>query len=263
MLSGIVPAEVMVGNDYASYQVVINKQIGSPESRFSFYSMINYDMYYADSIPDNYFIQSIFFYNFWKNFGVGLRANSKPYGGTKPLIAFTYSLYTESIGLYIQPSYETWKDGLFELYTLFSWTPVNEKLFQGINAQTIKYTMPEEIGLHEGTWLQWPHNFTYPPYWREDLEPTWIEMTRELATGEKVHIIAYNTEEKDHIVQVLTTAGVPLTTVDFYVHPNNDVWVRDNGPIFVFDNDGFIILIWHKTDKTLLKVLSYFYENIF
>ncbi len=117
--------------------------------------------------------------------------------------------------------------------------------FQAVNAQTIEYTMPEEIGLHEGTWLQWPHNFTYPPYWREDLEPTWIEMTRELVDGEKVHIIAYNLEEKNHIIQVLTSAGVSLTNVDFYIHPNNDVWVRDNGPIFVFDNDGYMkILDW-------------------
>ena len=44
--------------------------------------------------------------------------------------------------------------------------------FVGINAQTILYTMPEEIAQHEGTWLQWPHNHTYPPFWREDLEPT-------------------------------------------------------------------------------------------
>ncbi len=118
-------------------------------------------------------------------------------------------------------------------------------IFQAVNAQTIEYTMPEEIGLHEGTWLQWPHNFTYPPYWREDLEPTWIEMTRELVDGEKVHIIAYNLEEKNHIIQVLTSAGVSLTNVDFYIHPNNDVWVRDNGPIFVFDNDGYMkILDW-------------------
>ena len=43
-----VPVEVMAGDDYAFYQVVISKQIGNPESRFSFYSMINYDMYYAD-----------------------------------------------------------------------------------------------------------------------------------------------------------------------------------------------------------------------
>jgi len=112
-----------------------------------------------------------------------------------------------------------------------------------VNAQTIKYTMPEEIALHEGTWLQWPHNNTYPPYWREDLEDTWIEMTRELSTGEKVHIIAYDINEKNHIIQVLTSSGVPLTNVDFFIYPNDDVWVRDNGPIFVFDNDGFMFIL--------------------
>ncbi len=118
-------------------------------------------------------------------------------------------------------------------------------LFQGINAQTIKYTMPEEIAPHEGTWLQWPHNHTYPPYWREDLEPSWIEMTRELVAGENVHIIAYDSDEHNHIVQVLNNAGVPLTNVDFFIHPNNDVWVRDNGPIFVYNSIGNLrILDW-------------------
>ncbi len=122
--------EAMFGNEYSSYQVVVNKQIGSPDSRFSFYGMINYDMYYDDTMPDNYFIQSIFFYGLTERIGVGIGANSKPYGGTKPLIALYYSIYTENIGLYIQPSYETYKDGLFELYTLFSWTLNNDKTFQ-------------------------------------------------------------------------------------------------------------------------------------
>ena len=118
-------------------------------------------------------------------------------------------------------------------------------LFPGINAQTILYTMPEEIAQHEGTWLQWPHNHTYPPYYQDDLEPTWIEMTRELGVGEKVHIIAYDSDEYDHIVQVLTNAGVPLTNVDFFIHPNNDCWVRDNGPIFVYDSaEDLVILDW-------------------
>ena len=118
-------------------------------------------------------------------------------------------------------------------------------LLLGVNAQTIKYTMPEEISQHEGTWLQWPHNYTYPPYWREDLEPSWIEMTRELQAGENVHIIAYDDTEHNHIVQVLTDAGVPLTNVDFFIHPNNDVWVCDNGPIFVYDSTGNLqILDW-------------------
>ena len=125
-----VPVEVLIGNDYSSYQVVVNKQIGDAYSKFSFYSMINYDMYYDEDIPDNYFIQSIFFYSLSERFGVGLGANSKPYEGTKPLAALSYSIYTQNLGLYIQPSYEIYKDGLFELYTLFSWSPVNEKIFQ-------------------------------------------------------------------------------------------------------------------------------------
>ncbi len=125
-----VPVEAMIGNEYSTYQVVINKQIGSAYSKFSFYSMINYDMYYDDEIPDNYFIQSIFFYSITDRIGVGLGANSKPYEGTIPLVSLSYSIYTESIGLYIQPSYELNGSGLFELYNLFSWGPYNDKLIQ-------------------------------------------------------------------------------------------------------------------------------------
>ena len=28
-------------------------------------------------------------------------------------------------------------------------------------AQEILYTMPSEEHAHEGTWIQWPHNYTY------------------------------------------------------------------------------------------------------
>ncbi|MBT3209636.1 MAG: T9SS type A sorting domain-containing protein [Bacteroidetes bacterium] len=113
----------------------------------------------------------------------------------------------------------------------------------GVNAQTIQYTMPEETAQHEGTWLQWPHNHTYGPFYRSDLEPGWIEMTRELQSGENVHIIAYNMLERNHIIQVLNNANVPLTNVDFYIHQNNDVWVRDNGPIFVYDSIGDVVIL--------------------
>ncbi|RLD22822.1 MAG: hypothetical protein DRI71_07005 [Bacteroidetes bacterium] len=125
-----VMVETMIGNDYSSYQVILSKQIGSADSRFSFYSMINYDMYYDETVSDNYFLQSIFFYNITGGISVGTGVNSKPFVGTKPLIALAYSKYTESIGLYIQPSYETYKDGLFEFFVLFSWVPYNEKLIQ-------------------------------------------------------------------------------------------------------------------------------------
>ena len=110
-------------------------------------------------------------------------------------------------------------------------------------AQTIQYTMPFEDGQHEGTWLQWPHNFTYPPWHQDDNEPAFIEMVAALELGENVHIIVYDVNEQTHVQQVLTAASVPLTNVDFYIHPNDDYWVRDNGPIFVYDANNDLTIL--------------------
>lgn len=105
--------------------------------------------------------------------------------------------------------------------------------------------MPGEDLQHEGTWLQWPHNNLYGPYYQGDVEAGWVTMTNALQTGEMVHIVAYDEAHKTHIINELTNASVPLTNVDFHVFPTNDVWVRDNGPVFVYDeNDEMHILDW-------------------
>lgn len=101
---------------------------------------------------------------------------------------------------------------------------------------TISYTMPDENQMHEGTWLQWPHHYTYGTSYRNRLDPTWVQMTKELVSSEKVHIIAYNTTEKNRITTLLNNAAVPLGNIDFRIFQTNDVWVRDNGPIYVKDN---------------------------
>lgn len=101
---------------------------------------------------------------------------------------------------------------------------------------TISYTMPDENQMHEGTWLQWPHHYTYGTTYRNRLDPTWVQMTKELVNSEKVHIIAYNTTEKNRITTLLNNAAVPLGNIDFRIFQTNDVWVRDNGPIYVKDN---------------------------
>jgi agmatine deiminase len=113
------------------------------------------------------------------------------------------------------------------------------------HAQTVKYAMPEENYEHEGTWLQWPHNYLFGNNYRDYVEPTWIAMTSALQSGEKVHIIAYDSNEQSHIISVLNNAGIPLTNIDFYIHQTDDVWIRDNGPIFVFDQNYYLhILDW-------------------
>lgn len=111
-----------------------------------------------------------------------------------------------------------------------------------LNLFSQTYTMPSEEGEHEGTWLQWPHQYEYGTFYRNSLDESWVEMTDALVQSENVHIIAYNNTEKNRIIALLTNASVDMSNVDFFVYPTNDVWVRDNGPIFAKDVDGNIVI---------------------
>ena len=104
----------------------------------------------------------------------------------------------------------------------------------------ITYTMPDESQPHEGTWLQWPHQYQYGATYRNRLDATWVAMTKTLVQSEKVHLIAYNATEKTRITNLLTAGGVPLANVDFKIFQTNDVWIRDNGPIFVKNASGIM-----------------------
>jgi agmatine deiminase len=110
------------------------------------------------------------------------------------------------------------------------------------NTSSILYTMPEESEPHEGTWLQWPHQYQYGATYRNQLDATWVAMTKELVTSEKVHLVAYDETEKNRIVTLLNAASVPLTNIDFKIYPTDDVWVRDNGPIYARDKNGQIVI---------------------
>ncbi len=106
------------------------------------------------------------------------------------------------------------------------------------SAMAQSFTMPAESGPHEGTWLQWPHPYEYGVAYRNSLEDTWVAMTAALVGSENVHIIAYNQNVKQHIIQLLQNAHLSLQHIDFYIFPTNDVWVRDNGPVFVHNQSG-------------------------
>lgn len=106
------------------------------------------------------------------------------------------------------------------------------------------YWFPDEHEVHEGTWLQWPHDYTYGQGTQEALEPIWIEMTKSLSLGENVHIVVYDFYEKDHVFDLLEGEGVDMEKIDFFVQPIDDVWARDNGPIFVYRDDDLVILDW-------------------
>ncbi|WP_199724398.1 agmatine/peptidylarginine deiminase [Taibaiella sp. KBW10] len=126
--------------------------------------------------------------------------------------------------------------------TLLSCTKDTPQQIPDPSAEGIVYTMPEESAPHEGTWLQWPHQYQYGLQYRNRLDATWIAMTGALVHSERVHLIAYNEAEKTRIINLLQGAAIPLTNVDFKVYPTDDVWIRDNGPIYVKDKNGQLFI---------------------
>lgn len=112
------------------------------------------------------------------------------------------------------------------------------------NNTPTRYRMPAEDLTHEGTWLQWPHNNTSPNQLAR-YEPIWIAMTKALHTGEMVHIVVYDEVAKTDVAQKLTNEGVDMSKIDFHIAETDDVWVRDNGPIFVYDeNNQLTVIDW-------------------
>lgn len=106
------------------------------------------------------------------------------------------------------------------------------------------YVFPDETAEHEATWLTWPHDYTYGEGNRALLEPIWIEMTKALSEEETVYIVVYDAFEKAHVTNVLTENNVSLEAIEFMVYPTDDVWMRDNGPIFAKLDGEQVILDW-------------------
>jgi agmatine deiminase len=111
------------------------------------------------------------------------------------------------------------------------------------NADADSYTMPPEEYRHEGTWLQWPHNYGWDVHHVKRYETSWVQMARALHTGERVHIIVYDDTERDRVESLLRNVSLNMDQIDFYVWPTDDVWARDNGPIFVFDNHQKLCIV--------------------
>lgn len=114
-------------------------------------------------------------------------------------------------------------------------TPRPEKGYAMTAAQ---YYFPAEESRHEGTWLTWPHHYTYGVEYRDEIEGIWLEMAAALYTGEKVHIIAYNKKEKNRITRLLKAENIDMSRIDFVIAKSDDVWSRDTGPMFVMDENG-------------------------
>lgn len=112
---------------------------------------------------------------------------------------------------------------------------------RSISYQSRKYFMPAEWARHAGTWLQWPLKSLYPGY-ELKLERLWLMMVEILSDGEKVFVILKDEIQQDHVLHQLHYHQISEKNIDFYLIPTNDLWARDNGPIFVCDENNEVLI---------------------
>lgn len=108
----------------------------------------------------------------------------------------------------------------------------------------MKYIMPAEWESHEATWLAWPHNKLHWPGKFEPIPHVYCDIVHELQKSENVYICVNNAEMEKSAREMLLKEG-DLTNVRFFQIPTDASWMRDNGPIFVLDeNNKLIITDW-------------------
>ncbi len=75
-----------------------------------------------------------------------------------------------------------------------------------------------------------------------DIDEVFLTTTKEIALRQKVFITCLNEAHEFHIQKLLKKAGVDLSQVMIHQMRANDIWVRDHGPITVFQDDKPILL---------------------
>lgn len=99
---------------------------------------------------------------------------------------------------------------------------------------------PAEWEVHAATWLCWPKNPDTWPGVLGRVESVFARIVEALVPGEIVRILVDDAASEAHVRKLLRGEGVdPDRGVEFFEVPSDDAWVRDHGPIYVFDeSDG-------------------------
>lgn len=120
----------------------------------------------------------------------------------------------------------------------------------------LKYSMPPEWHRHAGTQLHWPHNReTWPGSRLHRVEEVFLKIVEILHRYEPIHLFVNSDKLKKHVLKLFQSRNISLQSstfnfqpITFHLHPTNDVWARDCGPIFIQrEKDGmeeFAITDW-------------------
>jgi agmatine deiminase len=95
-------------------------------------------------------------------------------------------------------------------------------------------SLPAEWAPQSGVMLTWPHAQSD---WHANLvavEQVYIDLARVICPREMLLVVCYDSEHQQHI-QTLLEPHADLKRIVFSVHPSNDSWARDHGPITILE----------------------------
>ncbi|WP_053991111.1 agmatine/peptidylarginine deiminase [Mangrovimonas sp. TPBH4] len=96
---------------------------------------------------------------------------------------------------------------------------------------------PAEWEPQQGVLLCFPHNGNDWPGKYQAIQWAFVEFIKKVATYEEVFLVVADEPLKEKVGGMLTTAHVNLEQITFIIHKTNRSWMRDSGPIVVY-NDG-------------------------
>lgn len=108
------------------------------------------------------------------------------------------------------------------------------------NPNNIGFSMPAEWNTHSATWMCYPFN---EDNWFGNLQQVRNEfsaLVNTIAKFEHVNLLVNDIESKNDIIYRLGNNN----NVTFYQVPLNDIWFRDNGPLFITKNNLLSMVKW-------------------
>ena len=101
--------------------------------------------------------------------------------------------------------------------------------------------VPAEWEPQEAIWMQWPG------YWEKDYEITFAKITEIVSRYEKIHILYDSKQIYAEAQKAIRDIKADPENKNIYWHevPNDNAWMRDNGPVYVFNDNELRIQNWN------------------
>jgi len=100
--------------------------------------------------------------------------------------------------------------------------------------------VPAEWENQEAIWMQWPG------YWEKEYEPTFAKISAIISRYEKLNIL-YNSKKiytEAHNAINRIGANPQNNNIQWHAVPNDNAWMRDNGPIYILEDNELRIQNW-------------------